>query len=265
MWAGFRVWVLYTYGFEGRSRDFGVVTFRPDLSDFLPASAMLNWFQSVPFFNLFLQGACVLCQRPASEEFCRTCAARLRQEQLAEPGRFWASQSLFAWGHYGGNLKQTIALLKYANAPRLAQPLGQWLAQAWLASGLAESHCRFTIVPIPLHADKQHKRGYNQAELLARSFCQFTGYDLQSQGLERVRSTAAQFNLSAAQRAQNLDQAFQVGQQWRDRPPRHAIILLDDIYTTGATARAAMQVLRHQGLSVRGLITVAQTEMRRSR
>jgi ComF family protein len=224
---------------------------------------MPGWLQRAPLFNLFLQSPCPLCQRPTSGEFCSTCHDHLQQAQLADSGQLWASQALFAWGDYGGNLKQTIALLKYANAPHLARPLGQWLAQAWLASGL-EPRRSFTIVPIPLHPDKQQKRGYNQAELIARSFCQFTGYRLQNQGLERIRSTEAQFNLSATQREQNLHQAFQVGQKCRDRLPSHPIILLDDIYTTGATARAAIQVLRRQGVSVRGMITVAKTAMRRS-
>lgn len=195
--------------------------------------------------------------------FCPTCHCRLGQEQLADPGQFWASQALFAWGDYDGNLKRAIAVFKYANAPELATPLGQWLAQAWLAANL-EPHHRFTIVPIPLHPDKQRQRGYNQAELLARSFCQFTGDRLQPHGLVRMRATEAQFNLPAQQREQNLHQAFQVGPAFRDRSPQHPIILLDDIYTTGATVRAAMQVLRRQGISVRGVITVAKAKMRRA-
>ncbi len=224
---------------------------------------MTGWLQHSRWLTLFLQTPCSLCQRPTSGEFCPPCQRHLYQEQLVDAGLLWANQAVFSWGHYGGSLKQAIAQLKYANAPHLARPLGQWLAQAWLAAGL-EPRRRFTIVPIPLHPDKQQKRGYNQAELLARSFCQFTGYQLQSQGLVRIRATDAQFNLSTTQREQNLHQAFQVAPGWRDRSPQHSIILLDDIYTTGATARAAMQVLRRHGISVRGMITVAQARLRRS-
>ena len=223
---------------------------------------MPSWLRHSRLLTLFLQIPCPLCQRPASQEFCPTCQRYLRQQQIAHPEKFWASQAVFAWGHYGGNLSAAIAALKYTNAPYLARPLGQWLAQAWLTARLEPAP--YIIVPIPMHADKQQQRGYNQAELLARSFCQFTGDRLCSQGLARTRATEAQFNLPAAQREQNLHQAFQVGADFVRRPPRQPVLLLDDIYTTGATARAAMQTLRHQGIAVRGLITIAKAELRQT-
>jgi ComF family protein len=215
---------------------------------------MSGWLQRSPLVTLFLQSTCPLCQRPSASEFCPTCQGQLQQHQLTHSRDLWQTQSLFAWGHYGGNLKQALAALKYTHAPQLARPLGQWLAQAWLTDRESRP---YTVVPIPLHADKQRQRGYNQAELLARSFCQFTGYQLQAYGLARTRSTEAQFNLSPQQRVQNLQQAFEIGRAFRDRPPTHPVLLLDDIYTTGATARVAMQTLRRHGVSVRGIVAIA--------
>jgi ComF family protein len=163
---------------------------------------------------------------------------------------------VFAWGSYGGAVKRSLAMLKYDRQPQIAQPLGQWLGKAWLNSHLA-GDTKLTVVPIPLHANKQRQRGYNQAELLAESFCQVTRLPLQRKGLERVRETEAQFTLGAAQREQNLKSAFAVGKQLQKSRSGLAVLLLDDIYTTGATARAAAEVLRQQGIRVYGLVAIA--------
>jgi ComF family protein len=117
----------------------------------------------------------------------------------------------------------------------------------------------FTVVPIPMHPAKQRQRGFNQAELLARYFCDRTRFSLEVNGLQRVRQTEAQFNLSVQQRQQNLDNAFSLGQKFLKRPPSAPVLLLDDIYTTGATALSAAQTLQQHGIQVQGIIVLAKT------
>jgi ComF family protein len=165
---------------------------------------------------------------------------------------------VFAWGVYGGKLKQAIAALKYENQPQLARPLGHWLAQAWLNSQFAST--RLIVVPIPLHADKQKQRGYNQAALLAQSFCALTMLHLQPRGLERIRGTEAQFPLSASEREKNLAMAFGLGPGFRHHRPASSVLLLDDVCTTGATARSAVQTLRQFGIQVYGLVALATSQ-----
>lgn len=167
---------------------------------------------------------------------------------------------MFAWGRYGGALKQAIAALKYNNHPQLARPLGHWLGQAWLSSPVSQAKS-LTVIPIPMHPDKWQERGFNQAELIARSFCEQTGLPLQSQGLIRVRHTEAQFGLSAEARVKNLSGAFRVGAgvtgQLVAQPK--TILLVDDIYTTGATANAAAQALHQHQVAVYGVVAIAKT------
>ena len=210
--------------------------------------------------NLFLQSACPLCQRATPTEFCANCTRQLRQSQLDNPDQFWHQQpAVFAWGWYAGNVKQAIGQLKYDRQSQIARPLGQWLAQAWLEAGL--DRVPVVVVPIPMHADKVRLRGYNQAELIAQSFCQLTGHSMQVNGLERSRSTEAQFNLSADQRRQNLRQAFKIGKAFQKEKPKDPVLLLDDIYTTGATVQATVQILHQQGIRVRGVATVAKARL----
>ena len=205
--------------------------------------------------NLFLKSGCLCCQRPTTTELCQDCTRQLQSCQLSDRSNQWRGKlPVFAWGVYGGTLKRAIASLKYDNQPQVAQILGSWLAQAWLSSLVTNK--ALIVVPIPLHADKQRQRGYNQAALLAQSFCQVTGLRLQQQGLERQRETQAQFRLSASEREQNLARAFRLGAGFR-LCPTQPVLLLDDIYTTGATARSAAQVLQNAGISVFGMVAVA--------
>lgn len=207
--------------------------------------------------SLFMQSQCPICQRQTPEVLCQYCERQLQRCQLDRARQLWQSElPVFAWGSYGGAVKRSLAVLKYDNQPQIAQPLGRWLGKAWLNSGLA-GDTKLTVVPIPLHANKQRQRGYNQAELLAESFCQITRLPLQRQGLERVRETEAQFSLGAEEREKNLQSAFAVGKRLQKSRPGASVLLLDDIYTTGATARAAASVLRRQGITVYGLVAIA--------
>ncbi|MGJ3247389.1 MAG: ComF family protein [Elainellaceae cyanobacterium] len=209
-------------------------------------------------FNLFLESRCALCERSSCEDFCPDCQRQIQQCQISDRDRFWHEPlPVFPWGTYSGALKRAIAALKYQQHPQLARPLGNWLGQAWLASSLSR-HRSAVVVPIPMHKIKQQQRGYNQADLLARAFCHATRLPLNSQGLIRTRTTDAQFGLSPDEREQNLAHAFQLGSAWMRRLPQHPVLLLDDIYTTGATTRAAVQVLQHHGIEVCGLVALAR-------
>jgi ComF family protein len=147
-----------------------------------------------------------------------------------------------------------LALLKYEGQRAISDVLGQSLAQAWLAHHLP----RLPVVPIPLHPHKQQQRGYNQAELIARSFCRYTGSPLLAQGLLRQRDTLPMFGLAPSERHTNLQEAFVLNPRMQPRCPRTPILLIDDIYTTGTTVQAASQILRKAGWRVWGAAVVAR-------
>ena len=104
------------------------------------------------------------------------------------------------------------------------------------------------VIPVPMHPEKQRRRGFNHAELLARAAMAEMrrrhpqwGLHLETGLLKRVRVTASQAGLTTHQRRQNLRGAF-----FAPHPERLAgrdVLLIDDIYTTGATARACSRML----------------------
>jgi ComF family protein len=208
-----------------------------------------------------IQAQCTLCDRPSSQVFCQDCTRRLQACRYpASVIQISKLPPLYSWGHYEGALKQSLARLKYSSCPLVAEPLGQWLAQLWLDVGALEGS--LVAVPIPLHGDRQQQRGYNQAELIARSFCEVTGMPLQANGLTRTQSTTAQHGLSRQARYQNLRNVFQVGVALKKHSKQKNIVLVDDIFTTGATLKSAADILQQEGFRVAALLTVAISERR---
>lgn len=175
--------------------------------------------------------------------------------------------SLTSWGEYGGVLKRAIAQLKYHNSPALAQPLGEGLAETWLQKQPKPSRSpglsppRPWVLPVPMHPEKQRQRGFNQAELIARSFCRRTGLALKANGLRRIQATRPQFELSPAERQRNVAQAFALGpalQSASRRGQPQPVLLLDDIYTTGATINGIAQILAAAQIPLAGVVVVAR-------
>jgi ComF family protein len=200
--------------------------------------------------------ACPLCQRSSATEPCLDCWHQVKSCQIGDPGSSWQGDPrVFAWGNYDGALRRAIAALKYNQQPRLAWSLGRGLAEAWLA--YKPSTPQLLVIPVPLHSEKLKVRGFNQAELIAESFCRITNLPLRPHGLARTRSTAAQAGLSKSDRQQNLKGAFTLGLDFLRQPPRQPVLLLDDIYTTGATARSAIATLGQAGIQVYGVAAVA--------
>ena len=121
------------------------------------------------------------------------------------------------------------------------------------------------VIPVPMHPEKERRRGFNHAELLARAAIaemhrrhpQWVLH-LETRLLKRVRVTASQAGLTTHQRRQNLRGAF-----FAPHPARLAgqdILLIDDIYTTGATARACSRMLMNGGAASVRVATVARAQ-----
>lgn len=204
---------------------------------------------------VFLESPCPFCHRSHATIICNYCQQKLASEQLPSGDRFWRGDlPLFAWGRYDGQLKQAIAKFKYHQQPEIGRILGNWLGKAWLHSSIDKPN-KITVIPIPLHRAKQRQRGFNQAEVIARGFCQQTGYRLQPQGLTRIRNTQAMFGLQdAAARQNNIQNAFIIGKKFPTTP----VLLLDDIYTTGTTVKEACQTLRGHNIKVIGVVVTAK-------
>jgi ComF family protein len=168
-----------------------------------------------------------------------------------------------AHGLYTGTMRSLLHLLKYDGLEPVATKLGALLAEQVAAiPGLPE---RMLVVPVPLYEGKRRERGFNQSDLLARVCCDamrrlrpaWQG-ELASRTLVRQHATPSQAGLTLHERRQNLRGVFSVPKpeklQGRD------VLLIDDIYTTGATARACSLVLKKAGAASVWVATVARAQ-----
>ncbi|WP_295614550.1 ComF family protein [Chamaesiphon sp. GL140_3_metabinner_50] len=205
--------------------------------------------------NLFLKPNCPLCDRTATDTFCKYCYSQLQECQLLDPARYWQGDlPLFAWGKYEGTVKRSMAKLKYDGYRSIGNMYGEWLAASWQKYPPLNTPTKLILVPIPLHAEKLASRGFNQAELIARSFSRAAGAKLDL-SLHRTRSTVAQFGLSKSARQENVADAFALVRS--ALKPGDSVLLIDDIYTTGATVRSAALALRSIDINVCGVAVVS--------
>lgn len=132
-----------------------------------------------------------------------------------------------------------IHRFKYEGYFALAGPLADLMIARWPAWAAPPD----LILPIPLHPRRQNRRGYNQAELLARPLGRALGIQTEADWLRRTRFTAPQVGLGPEERQTNVSGAFAAGAAVRGRN----VLLIDDVLTTGATMTAAAEALLEAG------------------
>jgi ComF family protein len=166
-----------------------------------------------------------------------------------------------AYGSYEGGLRELIHLLKYNSVRPAANVLGRMLAEAVVALDPEFPAEPVVLVPVPLHRSKLRQRGFNQAELIARAAMKIAPVRRRLRWcagvLERKRETASQIGLTSHQRRENLRGAFGVAQP--ELVKGHEVLVVDDIYTTGATVSECARVLRRAGATKVWVATVART------
>lgn len=157
---------------------------------------------------------------------------------------------------FAGPVRASLHDLKYAGERRLAEPLGRAVARRWVRVGIGAD----VVVPVPVHAERERRRGYDQAALIAVVAARELGLPL-VRALERVRSTVAQFELGRDERAANVAGAFRVRPAPDGPDPRVLgawVLLVDDVVTTGSTLAACAAALEAAGARAVSAIAVAR-------
>jgi ComF family protein len=156
-----------------------------------------------------------------------------------------------AWGEYREGLERLLVAFKFERHDFLDGPLASLLVRRWRGW---EQRTFDAVVAVPMHPRKLRRRGYNQAELLARRFARVSGLPLLARGLRKVRENEAQSTLQREARTANVRRVFAAAAPVAAK----SIILIDDICTTGATLRACAKALRDEGATRVVALTVAR-------
>jgi ComF family protein len=221
--------------------------------------------------ELLYPPACIACAKvmPVRAAFCETCdlaVERLppaRCRTCAEPGSFPRdtcprcrdlppsfARACAPFAHEGP-VARAIHRFKYEDHPELAPALAELLASE---SRQFLSQAPDVVVALPLHDRRFRERKYDQAQLLAGELARATGRHAPVGLLSRARETQRQVGLSEADRARNVAGAFSASPSAAGR----AFLLVDDVLTTGATARAAADALLTAGATRVEVLTLAR-------
>ena len=203
--------------------------------------------------------SCLAVAKRIEPPFCRRCSLPFvgQLDRQFECGycqdiKFHFSRAVAAC-RAEGLVRDCIHRLKYKRELYYLRHLTDWLIAAgrthvdWLTVD--------AIVPVPLHPVKQRDREFNQAELLAQQLSRAFAKPLISNGVRRVKETLTQTKLDALARRANLRDAFAAG---RGRLSGLRLVLVDDVFTTGATLDSCARLLLSQGAAAVMALTVAR-------
>lgn len=185
---------------------------------------------------------------------CRICAvplvsvhATVCKECLIHSPSF---SVVFNYGLYSGALAEAINLMKFSGLRRFANPLGK------LLMNLEMPECD-GIIPVPLGKNALRERGFNQSLLMAKVIAKNLKIPLYMDMLLKIKDTLPQVGLNAKERMKNLRGAFKAG----GKISSLRLLLLDDVMTTGATARECSKTLVSAGAKEVTVITLARAGM----
>jgi ComF family protein len=211
---------------------------------------------------------CLLALRPLPGTYCSVCGETLHTPAYFDRGSAQRGvlddaetrcllcqrtdppfERAVAYGSYDAGLRDLIHLLKFQQVRPAAALLGRMLAETIANLEPIVPSGKIAVIPVPLHKSKQAQRGFNQAEMIARTalkhLAQPKRFDLCTGALLRQRETGSQIGLTRHQRRANLRGAFAVNEP--TRIANRDILLIDDVFTTGTTASECARVLRRAG------------------
>jgi len=238
---------------------------------------VLSWLQN--FELIFFPSYCRLCsaylESPQERVVCHNCWQDIYPEKVAfclSCGRFFdgvqephlcasclEEKPPFSvhrsCGRYRGKLKDIVLLCKFHNFPVLADGIarivfGRFKKEEALWWGVD------AIVPVPLHPKRERTRGYNHAQIIAKKLSCLAGIELLDKKLVKVKNVPPQMSLAVVDRFKSVKGAFVVGDE--EGVKGKVLLLVDDVYTTGATVCECASVLLGAGAKEVRAITVAQ-------
>jgi ComF family protein len=228
-------------------------------------------------FQFFLPSQCACCERflgEAEQGLCSDCLSRVRWIEppfctvcgvpfispeaglhpcgtcRSRPRHFTTARAL---GYYVGPLQEIIHRWKYQGRLSLTPLLGRWMSEG--LSRFWEPDSLELLIPVPLHTERLRDRGFNQSLLLVRAVSRHTGIPFARALLQKRRATVPQIHLSGRERERAVKGTYEVVR--KDRLKGGSILLVDDVYTTGATVNECARVLVKAGANRVEVLTLA--------
>lgn len=221
---------------------------------------ILDTGSAIPFCHACLEALTQSLREP----LCAQCGRPIVSAAVAEGARqplchlcrsgVYAFDFARSFGAYTPRMSRAILLLKYGNVT----PLGRWFAGllAGMVASQPQGFAVDAVVPVPLDQGRLRERGYNQAELIAKPLARLLGIPFRSYLLVRTRPRPNQLRLTRRERWETVRGAYATHKAAQVDKLR--VILVDDVFTTGATLDACSRALKGAGAARVVGLTVAR-------
>ena len=224
------------------------------------------------FIDLIFPPRCIICKNKTHKFVCEKCESKIRylkppickicgepkdkyfkgelcEDCAIEEPPFIMARSIVL---YEGPIKDALHKFKFNGKTRLSSFLSR-LMISYLENGDIRMDPIDLIIPVPLSKNREKQRGYNQSKLLAEEIAKHFSINLDDSSLKKTKDVVPQFELAREQRLLNIKGAFE------SAPVKgRNILLIDDIYTTGATAKEASSALKSAGAKQVFVLTFAR-------
>ncbi len=197
---------------------------------------------------------CLVCGKLEQDTICNKCYNTLKIEAKIEKYNNKSFNKHLYIFKYEGKIRNLIIDYKFNDKPYLNELFVKIILKN-------EKICRKIkkydiIIPVPIHKKRENERGYNQSELIARKLANNLKIELLTDSLIKQKNTLPQSTLSKKQREENVKTVYKIKNKQKIKNKK--IILLDDIYTTGATAEECSKILKQNGAKEILVLTIAK-------
>ena len=193
---------------------------------------------------------CSVTGKPFSHDLGK---GMLSAEAIADPPPYTMCRSAVL---YDERTRRLVTSLKYGDRTELSPWMAKWMKRAGAELLLPGR----LIVPVPLHPARLLQRRFNQSAELGRIIARESGLAFRPEVLARVRKTKQQVGLTSRERLANVQGSFRVPPEKKPELAKQDVVLIDDVYTSGATVKAASRALKRGGASNVFVLTFARVE-----
>ncbi len=208
--------------------------------------------------NLIYIQPCYLCKSTKEDTIlCSKCRKKIHYLPNT-PLKIINEVQVYSCTIYDDIIKKLIKNLKYHNQKYLAKLQAKIMYEFWKEINLNEN---YLLLPVPIHKNRKKERKYNHMDIVADEFSKLSGYKTDNKFLIRIKDTDNQYKLHRKERIKNIKGAFGLNQKTTAPEKTQALLILDDITSTGATLEEIINLLKQNGYKNITALTLATPDI----
>lgn len=199
------------------------------------------------------QGLCLKCLSGLPKTRILNTPENEMETRMWSVPNFCRASSVFLYAK-GGNVSKILHGMKYERRAQLCLQMGRLMAQELKPTGFFDG--MDYLIPVPLHPARLRQRGYNQSELLCRGISQVLDIPVLTDTLIRIHNNTTQTHKTSSERWKNTQGLFAATERVKQLRDKH-VLLVDDVFTTGATLSACIAALSSEESILASIVTLA--------